>query len=147
MVDSGLHTLMLESSRMTIDYRSKVIKNEIFIYLLLQNGGHQLLPTTDSPTISACTTSTNLSNLEFQSGSTLNQQIFYENNLRRAVPELEPLQPKKYNMTINATKQEVECTDEENQSTNKTINRTALLRQVSLNFNNCCFFLNKQLNL
>ncbi|XP_015836499.1 facilitated trehalose transporter Tret1 isoform X2 [Tribolium castaneum] len=99
------------------------------------NGGHQLLPTTDSPTISACTTSTNLSNLEFQSSSTLNQQIYYGNNLRRAVPEIEPLQPHKNNldMTINATQQDFEYSNESlsrSKNDKSSITTRALFRQV-----------------
>lgn len=51
-----------------------------------------MLPTTDSPAISACTTSTNLSGLEFQSTSTIHKfkATNLEENLRRVIPELEP---------------------------------------------------------
>lgn len=62
------------------------------IYLSFQNGGHHLLPTADSPAISACTTSTNLSGLDFQSTSTIHKfkATNLEENLRRVIPELEP---------------------------------------------------------
>ncbi|VEN35176.1 unnamed protein product [Callosobruchus maculatus] len=62
-----------------------------------QNGNHQRLQTTESPCISTCTTATNLSSLgDFQSNSTINFQrkLNKEDNLRMAIPEIEPLQKK-----------------------------------------------------
>nr|CAI5867599.1 unnamed protein product [Callosobruchus analis] len=62
-----------------------------------QNGQHQRLQTTESPCISTCTTATNLSSLgDFQSNSTINFQrkLNKEDNLRMAIPEIEPLQKK-----------------------------------------------------
>ncbi|CAH1985407.1 unnamed protein product [Acanthoscelides obtectus] len=62
-----------------------------------QNGNHQRLQTTDSPCLSTCTTATNLSSLgDFQSNSTINFQrkLNKEDNIRMAIPEIEPLQKK-----------------------------------------------------
>ncbi|XP_049826346.1 facilitated trehalose transporter Tret1-like isoform X2 [Aethina tumida] len=66
-----------------------------------RNGQHQRLQT-ESPSLSACTTATNLSTLDLQSSSTLNKQILrnnnrrmLEDNLRNQVPEIEPLNAKK----------------------------------------------------
>ncbi|VEN35175.1 unnamed protein product [Callosobruchus maculatus] len=62
-----------------------------------KNGNHQRLQTTESPCISTCTTATNLSSLgDFQSNSTINFQrkLNKEDNLRMAIPEIEPLQKK-----------------------------------------------------
>lgn len=59
---------------------------------LLQNGQHRLLPTTDSPTISASTTATNLSSLETLPLTKNNRRMgTLEENLRVAQPEIEPL--------------------------------------------------------
>ncbi|CAH1985406.1 unnamed protein product [Acanthoscelides obtectus] len=61
------------------------------------NGNHQRLQTTDSPCLSTCTTATNLSSLgDFQSNSTINFQrkLNKEDNIRMAIPEIEPLQKK-----------------------------------------------------
>jgi hypothetical protein len=125
-------------SRMTVGYSSYVIKKmKIFIYLSLQNGGHQLLPTTDSPTISACTTSTNLTNLEFQSSSTINKFMTgttLENNLRRTISEIEPLQQTKIDMAINSTRPELDVSDEQlcqSEHGKEKVIWSKIIRQVS----------------
>ncbi|XP_063928988.1 facilitated trehalose transporter Tret1-2 homolog isoform X2 [Zophobas morio] len=81
------------------------------------NGGHQLLPTTDSPTISACTTSTNLSGLEFQSNNTINKFMTgtnLEEKFQRGIPEIEPLQQHtKVDMNGTPAQQPMESSDEQ----------------------------------
>lgn len=75
----------------------------------LQHGQHKLLPTTDSPTISACTTATNLSSLD--TPQTFGSLILHnrrmstlEENLRVAQPEIEPLHLKKNEENEKITK-------------------------------------------
>lgn len=80
----------------------------IKLLLYLQNGHHQKLRTTDSPTISACTTATNLSSLgDFQSSSTINRKMsVFGENLKNTIHEIEPLQKKEKECEVEIEEQE-----------------------------------------
>lgn len=98
----------------------KQYKNQHWTQALIQsfqnqrkwNGNHQRLRTTESPTISACTTATNLSSLgDLQSSTTINKKMsVLEENLRNAIPEIEPLQKKDQQID---DAEEDNCSDDE----------------------------------
>ncbi|CAH0562563.1 unnamed protein product [Brassicogethes aeneus] len=96
-----------------------------------RNVHHERMPV-ESPSISACTTQTNLSSLDLQSSSTINIQIGFQRkmlgeNLKNAIPEVEPL---------NARKEELELTIPEDapRSFKFTQAKTQLLAAVAVSW-------------